>query len=110
MRLVYPEDEADCPYVTLSHRWGRPEPPKLCGSEPLKGQGMIWLRHLEAGIPISTLPRLFREAIDIVQHCGIHYIWIDSLCIIQDRTPENVNLDWEKEATKMGDIYAGGIL
>lgn len=110
VRLVYPEDEAEYPYVTLSHRWGRPEPPRLCGSEPLKAQGMIWLHHLEAGIPISTLPRLFRDAIDIVQHCGIRYIWIDSLCIIQDRTPEGVNLDWEKETTKMGDIYAGGIL
>lgn len=59
---------------------------------------------------ISELPRTFRNAVEIVRACALNYIWIDSLCIIQDKGPQGSNPDWEKESMKMGDIYAGGVL
>jgi hypothetical protein len=36
---------------------------------------------------------------------GVRYLWIDSLCIIQDQTE-----DWLKQAALMGSIYSGGLL
>lgn len=32
---------------------------------------------------------------------GIHYLWIDSLCIVQDSTE-----DWRKESVLMCSVYA----
>jgi hypothetical protein len=51
-------------------------------------------------IPLSILPRTFQDAILVTRRLGIQYVWIDSLCIIQDSAE-----DWSKEAAKMTDVY-----
>lgn len=51
-------------------------------------------------IPFSELPKTFQDAIIITRRLGIQYIWIDSLCIIQDS-----GADWEQEAARMGAVY-----
>ncbi|PQE06307.1 HET domain pin-c2 protein [Rutstroemia sp. NJR-2017a BVV2] len=53
------------------------------------------------GIDESTLPTTFRDLIILARNLGVPYIWIDSLCIIQD-SPE----DWEREASLMGRVYS----
>ncbi|KAG6362451.1 hypothetical protein INS49_010681 [Diaporthe citri] len=56
---------------------------------------------------------MFEKAFEIVRVCGLRYVWIDSLCIIQDtvkKEGKDFNEDWESDAAKMGDIYAGGAL
>jgi hypothetical protein len=58
------------------------------------------LRSFHRGISWDDLPKPFQEAIDITKALGLRYIWIDSLCIIQDDV-----LDWEQEASKMADVY-----
>lgn len=79
------------PYICLSHCWGlRPFLRTL--SSTLKV-------HME-NIPFASLPPTFQEAIDFTRRLGIRYLWIDSLCIIQD--DEN---DWRVEASKMASIY-----
>lgn len=98
----------DDPYVTLSHRWGYPEPPKL-SAVPDCGKGRISIEDLKLGISISILPHTFRDALNIVSHCGLRYLWIDSLCILQDKDANGQNPDWEREAAKVGDIYARAI-
>lgn len=45
-------------------------------------------------------PRTFRDAILITRALGYRYLWIDSLCIIQDSE------DWFHEASTMGDVYS----
>jgi hypothetical protein len=57
------------------------------------------------GILIRELPRTFRDAVSIARRLQIQYVWIDSLCIIQDN-----KFDWEREASKMADIYANAYL
>lgn len=109
IKLVSATEERSYQYVTLSHRWGYPEPPKLSEHDNPGQPGKIYIKTIEAGIKISDLPRTFREAIRIVGNCGLDYIWIDCLCIVQDINPEGQNSDWEKEAKKMADIYAGGV-
>jgi hypothetical protein len=116
------------PYVTLSHRWGEPSPPTLSDAQlqdNAQKDGIISIESLEKGYPIRKLPQTFQDAIKIVRACGLVYLWIDSLCIVQVKSsngsePASINIgtnnlggsdsDWAVEATKMGDIHAGGVL
>lgn len=79
-------------YVTLSHRWGHPPPleTKLSNLE----------RHKDA-VPLADIPPTFKEAFQLLRFLGIRYIWIDSLCIIQDS-----EMDWATEAAKMAEFYS----
>jgi hypothetical protein len=81
------------PYVTLSHCWGR--------SDLILKTTCINIQDRYEGIGISDLPPTFRDAVLLTQHVGIRYLWIDSLCIIQDD-----ERDWETESSKMADIYS----
>lgn len=107
VRLVTVRDNQYYDYITLSHRWGDPEPYKL--SRLADGPGRYSIASLEAGIPVSTLPKTFRDALDIIGACGYEYLWIDSLCIVQDKDLNGRNLDWEAEAPNVGGIYARAI-
>ncbi|UKZ72200.1 uncharacterized protein TrAtP1_013139 [Trichoderma atroviride] len=84
----------DVRYATLSHCWG----PRT-SKPPLKTISDNITRHFE-GIPLDDLNLNFRDAVLISIKLGVQYIWIDSLCIIQDNSS-----DWEIEAAKMADIY-----
>lgn len=53
-------------------------------------------------IPVSTLSKTFQNAIYIARYIGIEYIWIDSLCIIQDDLE-----DWRRESSLMATVYGG---
>jgi hypothetical protein len=52
-------------------------------------------------IETHTLPENFRDAVVITRQLGVRYVWIDSLCIVQDDA-----LEWEVQSTKMGLVYA----
>ncbi len=56
-------------------------------------------------IAIAQLPKNFADAIQIARDLGFSYLWIDSLCIIQDSDD-----DMKREIAKMGSIYAGACL
>ncbi|PTB49117.1 hypothetical protein M431DRAFT_500507 [Trichoderma harzianum CBS 226.95] len=86
--------EIDVRYSTLSHCWGPPtsEPPLKTTSTNINNHYM--------GIPVENLNLNFRDAVFISVKLGLRYLWIDSLCIIQDD-----HRDWEMEAAKMVDIY-----
>lgn len=94
-------------YATLSHRWGTPEPPKLSFNSD--GHRKISYSTMVKGVSTSDLPRIFREALQIIHHCKLEYLWIDSLCINQDNDNDGGKREWEQEAVKIGDIYAGGV-
>jgi len=54
------------------------------------------------GILLDELPVLMRDAIVTLRdYLGIEYVWIDSLCIIQDSRE-----DWFKEAAQMANVYS----
>lgn len=97
-RLVTTANEKDAcgPYATLSHCWG--------GSNILKLMTEN-IDDLHKAIPMEQLPRTFVEAITVARQLGLRYIWIDSLCIVQDCFQ-----DWQKEASVMGDVYSNSQL
>ncbi|KAI4941729.1 hypothetical protein J4E91_010603, partial [Alternaria rosae] len=80
-------------YVALSHCWGSVE------KRPLRTISENFAAHQD-GIPFKNLPKTFQDAVELTLGIGIRYIWIDSLCIIQDSYQ-----DWLKEAALMGDVY-----
>lgn len=53
---------------------------------------------------MAELPKTYREACEVATSMGFSYIWIDSLCIVQDDID-----DWQKESAVMGRIYEGAI-
>jgi hypothetical protein len=55
----------------------------------------------EAGINIHTMPKTFQDAVKVTRALGISYIWIDSLCIVQDSSE-----DWLKESQQMESVYS----
>lgn len=78
-------------YAALSHCWGERIDVLLLAKI---------LGSFQNALPYSDLPVNFRDAIRVISELGIRYVWIDSLCIIQDSSE-----DWEKESKKMGHIY-----
>jgi hypothetical protein len=56
-------------------------------------------------ISSHDLPIVFQQAILVARKLSIKYIWIDSLCIIQDSQS-----DWELESAKMCDYYRNSYL
>jgi hypothetical protein len=63
------------------------------------------LEQHKQGISWNILPRTFQDAITFTRRIGVRYIWIDSLCIIQDDSG-----DWERESAQMASIYANSFL
>lgn len=83
------------PYTILSHCWG---------SRTLVTTTMTTIKERMHGIPFSTLPRTFQDVVIITRHFGVKYLWVDSLCIIQDNRQ-----DWVEESVKMGDYYRNAL-
>lgn len=94
--LVYSKNtdlEAES-YATLSYCWGKgPHSHSLTKSN---------MKEYEKCI--SDIPATLRDAISLVRDMGLHYIWIDVLCIVQDDEE-----DWKIEAGKMAEIYASAL-
>jgi hypothetical protein len=83
-------------YATLSYRWGDYKGLKLNKSNK---------KALEKEILFPKLPKTFQDAIDVTRRLGIQYLWIDSLCIIQD-----CEKDKEKEIAFMYQVYSNATL
>jgi hypothetical protein len=83
-------------YIALSHCWG--------DSRAIRTTLGTLAKHKEI-IAWEALPRTFQDAIIIVRRLGLNYLWIDSLCIIQDDPA-----DWSKESGRMADVYQNAYL
>lgn len=84
-------------YLTLSHCWGKVPVIQLNESNGSTFQA------LHRSIPFDSLPLTFQHAVTITRTLGFRYLWIDTLCIIQDSEQ-----DWIEQSAIMGAIYRGG--
>lgn len=78
-------------YAALSHCWGKTKPIQLTTET---------LEHFQKGISFSELPKTFQDAVVATRNLGLSFLWIDSLCIIQNSTK-----DWEEQCGKMAQFY-----
>lgn len=86
----------DVRFLALSHTWGdrngRLKP------MPLLLTNNIGARQLR--IDWDELTKTFQDAVVITRRLGLQYLWIDSLCIMQDSA-----VDWAFEASRMASVY-----
>ncbi|KAK5624914.1 hypothetical protein RRF57_000630 [Xylaria bambusicola] len=92
--------EAQEPYITLSHCWGKDQFLTLTPDS---------LPRFLAGVHISEFPLTFQETIVTVRRLRVRYLWIDCYCILQGDT-DRAQSDWKQEALLMGRVYASSLL
>ena len=80
-------------YIALSHCWGPPEMHPITTTKENLEERMT-------RIFIDGLSNTFRDAVRITRELGERYLWIDSICIIQDGSD-----DWIEQSALMADIY-----
>ncbi|KAI8628780.1 heterokaryon incompatibility protein-domain-containing protein [Xylariaceae sp. FL1651] len=83
-------------YMTLSHRWGRHETFVLKASN---------IEEMADNIAWESIPKLYQDSIEVARCLGIQYIWIDTLCIVQDDAE-----DWRRESVQMKSVYGNSYL
>ena len=99
VRLVCHQDySVTRPYTTLSYSWG------TGANGPTRTTKENFNEHMR-GIAWPKLTKTIQDAIRVTHGLGLKLLWVDSLCIIQDD-----QRDWENEAAKMSDVFAGGDL
>lgn len=99
LRLLETKTGQSYRYICLSHRWG---PATMKTRNTVKT-----LDKLKEFIVFNQLPANFRRAVALTQELGVQFLWIDSMCIIQEGDDGR---DWNLESAKMADIYRGAYL
>lgn len=84
------------PYVALSYCWGGEQ--KVTTTAKTLAANLI-------SIPKNTLDQTIQDAIVMTKKLGFHYLWVDSLCIIQDNYDDKA-----KEIQVMDDIFRNATL
>ncbi|KAH5757458.1 hypothetical protein HBI37_181060 [Parastagonospora nodorum] len=88
------EDEGT-KYACLSHCWGYPPNKILCNT-------LATFNDYRQAVPWEKLPKTFRDAISFTRKLGVPFLWIDSLCIVQDDKDKK---DWQEQSANMANIY-----
>ena len=91
------DEKAD--YIALSYCWGN-----VSDGKPLTTT-LSSISSMKERLEWNVLPALFKDVITIARKLGVQYIWIDSLCIIQDSKE-----DWEIESSKMASYYGNAYI
>ncbi|KAK5654478.1 hypothetical protein OQA88_7106 [Cercophora sp. LCS_1] len=100
VKLVLVEDisqKDNLKYAALSHCWGV--------NGVLVRTTILNIDQHRQVIAWNELSKTFQDAILVTRGLGIQYLWIDSLCIIQDSAS-----DWAAESKRMGTIYSNAHL
>ncbi|KAK8015730.1 hypothetical protein PG991_008618 [Apiospora marii] len=92
VRLIEFEPKMAQRYAAVSYCWGPKHPHIKAEASSLSSlrEGMSWFE----------LPKTLSDAVALAAKIGCRWIWIDSMCIIQDDEQ-----DWAREATKMSTVY-----
>lgn len=92
-------------YVTLSYVWGTIDPLKMVKANmvELAKPGSLLLPENYDRIPVTI-----RDAMEVVRRLDLRYLWVDSLCIIQDDDGPGGSL--MSAISKMDLVYGGALL
>lgn len=83
------------PFVALSYCWG--------GNQTFRCDEST-VTEFMIEIPSGNLPATIRDAVTVCEQLGVQYLWVDSLCILQDN-----EIDKAIEIAKMPYIYGGAV-
>jgi hypothetical protein len=93
--IVLSSESGSVPYFTLSYCWGGDQEFKTTKSSLLASKGVV---------DVSVLPQTIKDAITVTINMGYNFIWIDSICIVQDDEQDRT-----KEIARMPEIYSNAI-
>ncbi|PMD33941.1 HET-domain-containing protein, partial [Hyaloscypha variabilis F] len=79
-------------YAALSYCWG--------GDQSVKAKERN-IKDFYTQLPVSKLQQTLKDAISTTRALGLQFLWIDSLCIIQDSEDDKI-----KELSRMHEVYA----
>lgn len=88
LHLASPETPVG--YAALSYSWGS-------SGQPVTTRENIAKRY--QSLDILGLPQTLRDAVSVTRALDLCYLWIDSICIVQDDEDK-----WVTEASKMADV------
>lgn len=90
-------------FVALSYVWG-PGNLKAPYTSMLEN---VLIHRNPGGLErcLDRLPQVVQDAIELVRRLGLRYLWVDSLCIIQ-----NSHRSWKLNASVMDLIYSNAFL
>lgn len=92
-RLV--EKTQPCEYIALSYVWGQAASFGLCTKREnlstLSRPSSLDRSHTQDGVS-KRLPKTIADAISFCRFIGQRYLWVDSLCIVQDDPDEKRRL------------------
>lgn len=94
-RLVEPDPGTSGTYMTLSYRWS-----SACDHVTTQRNKAQYMQQID----LDTLPKTFVDVMWLCWGMEVRYLWIDSLCIVQDDPA-----DWERESKLMGDVYSNAL-
>lgn len=90
-------------YIALSYVWGKGRSFRLLKDnlQQLSQESALFEDDITRSIPITI-----RHAIDLTRMLGLRYLWVDSLCIVQDGEAETK----AQKVNRMGAIYGNANL
>lgn len=94
VRLKVCEEGDTLQYAALSYCWGS-------NSQDHALTAATEAEWLTPGCALHELPALIQDAVKVTRGLGLSFLWIDSLCIIQDD-----EIDWKSETSKMEEVFS----
>lgn len=83
-------------YATLSYCWG--------GDQRFKTTSTT-IASAQNGLPLEVLPETIQDAIRVTRDLGVAYLWVDSLCIVQDDEADMLD-----QISQMAHIFEGSYI
>ncbi|KAK3377245.1 heterokaryon incompatibility protein-domain-containing protein, partial [Lasiosphaeria ovina] len=93
-----PQPSEELRYAALTYCWGQSQ-----NFDHLLTTANESARYTE--MVLDDLPKTLQDAVLMCTILRIQFLWIGSLCILQD-----IDDDWQREAPKMGGIYANAAI
>jgi hypothetical protein len=87
---------SDCEYVALSYVWG-----KISGNRLQCTTSNLDSLQQPGALKSADLPQTITDAIRACQQLHQQFLWVDSLCIVQDGPPASVS----QQLNQMANIY-----
>lgn len=105
VQLIETDGKMEGKYACLSYCWGHRSKENQIGQTLYKN-----IEQFKQAIPVQELPNTVVDTIHLCSRLGFEFLWVDRLCIVQDKDPDTDRDDWKIESSKMCDYYSKSAL
>ena len=92
-------------YAALTYTWGKERARRKVDVDRIEGNQTTFgnKARRQNPFPRTDLSKTIQDVVRLCEHLGIHYLWVDALCIPEDA-------DWNDEGSKMHEVYGNAHL